>query len=104
MDYHLEQLHRHCRICGNRLLKTKGKSQPVYSCADHTDDLVCFAGLDSVTDGDEFLLPPKFCNVCYMKLRRLKKAKEAGTPSHPIQPLMWTSHTDDCKVRSKTGL
>ncbi len=52
-----------------------------------------------MAEDDGVLLPPKFCNNCFMKLRRVKKAKESGTPSHQIQPMEWTSHTDDCTVR-----
>ncbi len=99
MEFHLEQLQKHCRICGNRLSKSKGSRQPVYCCADFSEDLATCIGIRSVPEDDGVLLPPKFCNNCFMKLRRVKKAKESGTPSHQIQPMEWTSHTDDCTVR-----
>ncbi len=35
-----------------------------------------------------------------MKLERVKKAKETGIPTQPIQPVEWTPHTEDCKVRN----
>ena len=101
MEYHQDQLQKHCRICGNRLSKTKGRPQPVYSCADYTDDLVTFVGLGSGDAVEDLTLPPHYCNVCFMRLRRLKKARLNGTPSHPIIAMEWTPHTENCKVRGK---
>ena len=95
MEYHQDQLQKHCRICGNRLSKTKGRPQPVYSCADYTDDLGSGDAVEDLT------LPPHYCNVCFMRLRRLKKARLSGTPSHPIIAMEWTPHTENCKVRGK---
>ena len=101
MEYHQDQLQKHCRICGNRLSKTKGRPQPVYSCADYTDDLVTFVGLGSGDAVEDLTLPPHYCNVCFMRLRHLKKARLSGTPSHPIIAMEWTPHTENCKVRGK---
>lgn len=100
MEFHIDQLRKHCRICGNRLTKSKGRSQPVYTCADFREDLLSHAGLDLVDDEDDMLVPLHFCNCCYMKLDRVKKAKETSTPTQPIQPVEWTPHNEDCKVRS----
>lgn len=98
MDFHQEQLLHHCRICGNRLTKSKGKPQSVYTCADFSGDLESILDLGTTSEGVP--LPPKFCKVCFIKLGRVKAAKASNTPIHPIQPMQWTSHSDDCKVRS----
>ncbi len=95
----MDQLRKHCRICGNRLTKSKGRLQPVYTCADFAVDLLSHAGLDLASDGDDTPVPTNFCNCCRMKLDRVRKAKETGTPTQPIQPVEWTLHTEDCKVR-----
>ena len=38
------ELQRHCRVCGGRLNKAKGKVQPIYSCFDYPEDLKALQG------------------------------------------------------------
>ena len=103
MEFHLEQLQKHCRICGKRLNKAKGKPQPVYSCSDHTDDISAFLGVVTCTVEDQHIFPQKFCGPCHTRLTKAKKANQAGFPSYPIVAMEWTSHQEDCRVRKKGG-
>ena len=102
MDYHIDQLKKHCRICSHRLCKLKGKKQPVYPCSDHTEDLSSFVGLHICSDNeDESIFPTMFCNSCYLRIGRAKKAKMNGFPFPPIEPMNWTPHQENCTVREK---
>ncbi len=58
MEYHQEQLQKHCRICGNRLNKAKRRIQPVYPCKEHSSDLLCVAGVGNVATEDSSLASP----------------------------------------------
>ncbi len=93
------ELQKHCRVCGGRLNKTKGKVQPVYFCADHSEHLKAIAGIDTqCEDGSTF--PGKLCNQCHVKLGRAIKASKDGVPFKPIIPLEWSPHGEDhCNVR-----
>ncbi len=62
MDHNIEQSEKHCRVCANRLNKSKGKkTQPVYARTDHKDDLVTLVGLQ-IPAAEEEYLPQNFCN------------------------------------------
>ena len=99
LEYHLGELQRHCRVCGGRLNKAKGKVQPIYSCCDYPEDLKAFAGIDWQSEEDGSTFPGKFCNQCHVKLDRAKKASKDGLPFQPIVPLEWSPHQDHCSVR-----
>ena len=98
-SYHQDQLHKHCRICGGRLNKAKGKAQPVYSCTGHSLDLQDFVGAPSNSTKEEGTFPSRFCNICYTRLRKVKKASKDGLPFHPIVAMEWSPHLDGCRVR-----
>ena len=101
MEKHLQQLEKHCRVCGRRLHKAKGRTQPIYQCTSFASDLHTSFGLDvSEDDGDIF--PAHFCTPCYITMVRAVKAKEKGTPYFPtIKPFIWTRHTTlHCPVRN----
>ncbi len=100
MDHHIEQTKKHCRFCGNRLNKSKGKkTQPVYACTDHIDDLVTLVGLPLPTAEDEHV-PQHFCNSCFLRMTRAKKAKKSGLPFPQFEVMQWTPHQDEnCAVR-----
>ncbi len=57
MEYHQQQLQKHCRVCGKRLDKTKGKPQTVYSCTQHTSDLSTYAGVEIGNSEDDHIFP-----------------------------------------------
>ncbi len=101
MDHHLEQIQKHCRICGNRLGKSKGKKiQPVYACTDHVEDLNTFVEIHS--SEDDLTVPQNFCNACYLRISRAKKAKASHLPFPQITAMEWTPHQDEgCTVRGE---
>ena len=92
MEYHTQQLAKHCRICGKRLCKAKGKST-VYSCSEYKDQLqVCF-GIDVGKDRED-IHPKKFCNPCYMVTKRLANASRARVSyTFTTASFTWTEHT-----------
>ena len=90
LEYHVGELQRHCRVCGGRLNKSKGKVQPIYSCSDYPEDLEAFAGIGWQSEEDGSTFPGKFCNQCHVKLGRAKNASKDGLPSNPLFP--WNGH------------
>ncbi len=79
------KLLQHCRICGGRLNKAKGKKiQPVHSCKEYILDLQSLAGVPSDLGEEESIAPSRFCNPCYLKLQRVKKASQEGLPSQSM--------------------
>ena len=101
MEYHQQQLTKHCRICGKRLLKLKSHG-PVYSCHKFTPDLLSTFGVDTSKDSPT-IHPDSFCNSCYPVLKRAEKARLAGVPyHHSTKPMEWTAHGDGCLVRKST--
>lgn len=101
MEFHLEQLQKHCRICGKRLNRAKKNAQPVYSCSDHTGDLSALLGVKTSTEEDDQVFPQKFCKPCHTKLTKAKKANQAGVPFYPTVAMEWTPHQEDCRVRKQ---
>ena len=92
MEYHTEQLAKHCRICGKRLSKAKGKST-VYNCCEYTDQLQACFGVDVGKD-KEGIHPQNFCNPCYLITRRSAKARQTGVPyTFTTATFTWTEHT-----------
>lgn len=101
MEHHHQQLLKHCRICGGRLCKAKGKAQPVYKCIEHKEDLHIL-GVDVSSGEDEAVLPQYFCNPCHSMLCRAKKASEDGVPYQATTtPMKWTPHTLHCEVKER---
>ena len=97
MEYHLDQLKKHCRICGGRLNKAKGKVQGVHSCAEHSTALQTFVGIPRAEE--ECTVHGMFCNPCFLKLQRVNKASLDGVPSNFLVAMEWEPHQEDCKVR-----
>ncbi len=100
MEFHTVQLTKHCRVCGKRLNKSKGKAQPVYSCAEASEDLSAIVGVDNSKERDHHILPQFFCHLCCSKISSAKKSKKDGFPFRAIVPKEWSSHQEeDCEVR-----
>ncbi len=92
MEFHHEQLGKHCRVCGKRLRKLKSKA-PIHLCMDHCEVLL-LVGLD-VSKDDSTIHPLHFCNPCRAMLKRAEKAQKAGVPYINSTKLMeWTPHVD----------
>lgn len=100
MEFHLQQLAKHCRVCGKRLCKAKGRAS-VYQCTDHIADLFTSFGVNVSSDDDDKISPTKFCNPCYATMKRVIVAGKEGMPyTHTITPFVWTEHAPDCSVRT----
>ena len=102
MESHSEQLARHCRVCGRKLSKSKGRSTS-YSTIDHQEVLLACFGVD-VSHDDTELHPPKFCNCCYATAKQHMRRSSSMIPHrHSIVPMNWTPHTrNSCLVRTLT--
>ena len=98
MEYHLDQLKKHCRICGGRLNKAKGRVQRVHFCAEHSTALQTFVGIPRAEE--ESTVSGVFCNPCFLKLQRVDKASLDVVPSNSLVALEWEPHQEDCKVRN----
>ena len=53
MEFHLEQLGRHCRVCGGRLARAKGKLV-TYTCKEYDEQLQASFSLST---SQEYTLP-----------------------------------------------
>lgn len=99
MEFHLQQLLKHCRVCGRRLSRAKGRAT-VYQCTGHAANLLTFLGVD-VSSDQEDTFPPHFCNQCYAMMTRVRKAREGQTAYiHSNATFNWTEHTPNCSVRA----
>lgn len=98
MEFHHQQLEKHCRICGKRLCKVK-KQAPSYCCNQFPADLLSTFGLDISKDLST-VHPTHFCNLCYSVTKRAERARKAGLPyTHTTVIMEWTTHDeDDCLV------
>ena len=101
MELHHQQLLKHCRVCGRRLCKAKGRAQPINECTQQKEDLHIL-GVDVSSGEDEQVLPQHFCNPCHAMLGRAKKASEEGVPYQATTLMEWTPHQPDCEVNKGT--
>ena len=98
MEYHQQQLEKHCRVCGKRLHKAKSKTT-VYPCIHHQDPLMKCFEID-VSRDDPTTHPSKFCNPCYAVTRRwTKAAMDTVHYAHNVKSMEWSSHSENCAVR-----
>ena len=102
-QWHVQQLSRHCRICGQRLQKERSRSSS-YACIEKQEDLEMTFGI--YTGVDETLYPSHFCNSCYAKTKRSRESTAKGEPYNPaISVFVWTPHSSpDCTVRKNEHL
>ena len=99
MEYHLQQLSQHCRVCGKRLSKAKGRLIS-YNCGKHQEELKAIFNID-VSQDDIELHPSYFCQSCYCCMKRLAKAMTQESPMRSsIAIYEWTPHTEGCLVRT----
>ena len=98
MEYHLQQLPKHCRVCGKKLFKTKGRSV-TYNCEQYKAELTATFSIEISQDCSE-QHPPQFCQSCYCGMKRATKATSEGSPyCSSIVVYEWTKHTPECSVR-----
>ena len=97
-DKHVEQLAKHCRVCGNRLQKGKTRSS-TYACVNKKEELQLTFGVTVDNDRSE-VHPTHFCGSCYLKVKRTTEGIKKGEPYNPVISVFhWTPHsTQTCKV------
>ena len=99
MEFHNQQLAKHCRVCGKRLFKSKGKPAPSYSCSRYSSQLNSCFNID-ITKDIHTIHPSRFCNLCYSVIGQSTKASKDGIPhKHSTQLFQWDEHSDRCLVR-----
>ena len=98
MEYHRQQLNKHCRVCG-RYFRDLEKERGVRECIEHKGTLKTYLGLDIDSD-DTNTHPRLICNKCFSTVRNMKEGKVTYTN---LSPFKWSSHKDDsCTVRLYT--
>ena len=98
--FHINELSKHCRICGGRLQKAKSKTTaPTHPCDSSSRDcLLSTFSVDIDTD-DPHIHPARFCNRCWAATRKHRIAVEDGKEYHcSISPFLWEEHSSQCKV------
>lgn len=92
------QLDKHCRVCGGRLQKPKGRA-PMHECTLHMAELESTSEVDVATDGND-VHPQFFCNCGYAAVKRHSTAASKGIPySHSIEVSTWEKHHEkECAV------
>ena len=94
MEEHILHLQSLCRIC----TKTLGRvSYPVNTPAGKGEATTlieeCFK--PNSTSTDDAVHPPKFCNSCYLTMKRMRKSTKDGTVYRTSLTLhQWTGHVD----------
>ena len=98
MELHLKQLGRHCRVCGGRLAKAKGKLV-TYICKDYAEELQASFSF-SISQDDPEIHASHFCQSCYCSMKRFTKAARDGV-SFCCSTVVyeWKEHCQDCSVR-----
>ena len=95
MDHHSQHtkaLETLCRICSRKLGRVSYSTSTPAAKGDDTSLIeVCFK-----TEPDNPAInPPRFCNSCYLTMKRMKKAKENGTvyryTDHPLHHILGKS-------------
>ena len=87
-QFHTECLERLCRICGNKLKKSKDQWKSSYKCEEYREMLREKFDLETEKD-DPLVHPLRFCNACY-----LSNAKTRSS-------IVWETHYEgDCKTCS----
>ena len=98
MEFHLQQLGKHCRVCGRRLTKAKGKAV-FYNCKEYEDQLLASFSFSLGQDSPE-VHPSHFCQSCYCSMKRSVKATDHSAPFQTSKVTYeWKYHSDNCSVR-----
>ena len=93
-------LDKHCRVCGGRLQRAKGKRPGrARACVDHRQPLLQTFGIDIAEDCVD-IHPTHFCNGCYAATRwQATAASKASAYHHSISLFPWSRHTEkECEV------
>ena len=96
-QWHIQQLSKHCRVCGHRLERGKARSS-TYSCKENMEELQLTFGIGM--HNSSVVHPSLICGSCYMKTKRKKESVKKGEPYDPDYSLFqWLPHsTPTCSV------
>ena len=100
-EFHLEELHKHCRDCGNKVHVARFHVN--YACEKFCEDLTQAFGVIVDTD-DPAIHPHQLCHGCYNVMMCARKARGTGRLYIPcVTPFNWHSHVgggdgDICSV------
>ena len=102
MDYHIQQLTIHCRICGRRVIDHRGKcTYTVYKCKELAESLQQALAI-TVNDDCTVTHPECVCKSCKITIDRVIQARSLGVPKKLIVPFQWYAHkAEGCIVRNK---
>ena len=97
----IHSLDKHCRVCGGRLQRVKGRksSGKAHACTDHRQALLQTFDID-VAEDCVAIHPSHFCHGCYLVTgRQAAAASKASAYHHSISLFAWSKHTkDECEV------
>ena len=102
MEYHQEQLKKHCSICGKRLNKGQREAHSVYSCSDSSEDLAALVGVENSTseDDDTSFHIAFLSTLAIPKLIGQRLARKDEVHFYPIAAMEWSPHdVKDCRVK-----
>ena len=89
--FHLEEIQKHCRVCGRRLKHFRVS----YSCQKRSEELSQAFGL-TISDDMPDTHPASFCHGCYTVLMRSQKARAADKQYAPsLEVFSWAQHMVD---------
>ena len=87
-QFHTECLESLCRICSNKLKKSKDQWKSSYKCEEYRETLWQKFNLETEKD-DSLVHPLRFCNACYLSTSTTRSS------------VVWeTHHEGDCKTCS----
>lgn len=100
-DWHVEQLHSHCRVCGSKLRKGKsGDVKRTYECAPLASAIKSTFDVDTSTDSS-VIHPTHMCRQCFNAVDKHQRAIRAGQSSvNSIAIFEWQPHSESCSVNS----
>ena len=93
MEYHKQQLNKHCRVCGRYF--DLEKERGVHECIEHKGTLKTYLGM-GIGNDDTNTHPRLICNKCFSTVRNMEQGKVTYTNLSPFES---SSHKDDsCTV------
>ena len=105
MDYHIQQLIIHCRICGKWVIDHRGKCMCiVYKCKELAESLQQALAINA-NDDSAATHPECVCKPCEMTIDRVIQASSIGVPKKHIVPFQWHAYkAEGCIVRNKVHI
>ena len=87
MDYHIQQVAIHCRVCGQRLTKTKEKPKISYQCKAFSAEPLEATSLVMIAT---YSLHERLCICCKHSMQRTVITK--GLHKCAVIPFQWQKH------------